>query len=47
MGGWQVAGTSTGLCLVAGFVVNGAEHLVAEKRHFFFGGGGSFNEFED
>jgi hypothetical protein len=32
-----MARTSTGLCLVAGFVVSGAEHSVAEKRHFFFG----------
>lgn len=32
-----MAGTSTGLCLVAGFVVSGAEHSVAEKRLFFFG----------
>ena len=32
-----MAGTSTGLCLVASFVVSGAKLPVAEKRHFFFG----------
>jgi len=39
-----MAGISTGLCLVAGFVVSGTEHLVAEKRHFFLW---SVIEFED
>jgi len=38
-----MAGTSTGLCLVAGFVASGAEHSVAEKRHFFLW---SVKEFE-
>lgn len=38
-----MAGTSTGLCLVAGFVASGAEYSVAEKRNFFLW---SVNEFE-
>jgi hypothetical protein len=33
-----MVGTSTGLCLAAGFVVSGAEHSVTEKRRFFFFG---------
>lgn len=32
-----MAGTRTGPCLVASFVVSGVEHSVAEKRNFFFG----------